>query len=576
MSERWYQEEAVAAIFKAIARAGVNPLVGLPCGTGKSWVIAKLLRQALTAYPMVRAIVSINSKKLVSQNTKALINHWEFAPVGIYCDGLDGVDGINGRETNQPITIGTIQSMANNAEAFGFVNLLIIDEVQVVSPKEETQYQGFISKLKEKNPQLVVIGLSATLYRSKGGMLIDHGLFNEVCYDITDWQNFNRLVKEGYLVPLTSTATKFSYDVSGIKTSGDDFNQKALAESVNTDDNNRRVILEALQRGVGRKHWLFFCAGTQHVDDVVTILKELGLNAAGAHSKMPGTEADDNIDAYCKGEIMMLVSDSMLVVGFDAPFTDHIVVMRPSKAVVRHVQGLGRGTRPWYAPGYDLDTIEGRLAAIEASGRVDCLISDFGRNLERLGPINDPLIPGKRKKSGILAIKICRTDKLISPHIGCGEYNFTAARECWKCHAPFMFEEKEDKLEKEASKAVAVRLPKPQCEWLPVDGHEYEIFRRAGHMPTMRATYSYGMNRYSELVSLEHEKPFVNKMGRDWWRKRGIEPLATLEDTMQFKDLLPMPMWILVEFNGNYPRIVQHCFENEHPPLYENPKENEE
>jgi len=561
---RFYQQEAHDAVFAALDRGVRRMLVGMPCGTGKSFLIAMLLKRFDEIAPHFRMMVCINSKKLVKQDAATLYDYWPYAGVGIYCDGLGK------KESHYPITIGTIQSMYGSAFLFGKINVLLIDEAQCISPDEETIYKKFINDLMDANPNLIIIGLSATLYRSKGGQLVEHGLFESVVYDITGWKAFQYLVEQGYLVRLTSNPTDFSYDVTKIKSSGDDYNQKQLQEAVNTPEKNERAMREAIRRGEGRKHWLIFCAGIKHVEAIVKLMQSWGYSCVGAHSKMPEKESDANIEAYEKGEVQILVSDNMITVGFDAPFTDHIVVLRPSKAVVRHVQGLGRGTRPYYAPGYDLDTIEGRIEALRASGRENCLVSDFGKNLERLGPINDPKVPGKKTDKGDLPIKICTTDKLVfgiprGNAVGCGCYNFAAARKCEECHELFIFDTS-PKIDADASKAVATRLSTADAMWIEVMGVDYEVFKRIGARPTMRVKYRSGSNIYTELVSVEHELPYVRHMSNEWWRARGETPPLTTQEGMALVDGIVSPNYILVHFL-RHPRIVSVSFENEMPVL---------
>ena len=80
MQLRWYQEEAVNALFayfndpvRAHSLAPANPLVCLPTGTGKSLVIAEFIKRALMMHNFTRIIMLTHVKELIEQNAKKLL-----------------------------------------------------------------------------------------------------------------------------------------------------------------------------------------------------------------------------------------------------------------------------------------------------------------------------------------------------------------------------------------------------------------------------------------------------------------------------------------------------------------------
>jgi DNA repair protein RadD len=561
---RFYQNEATASFWNSLMIDPNNmPLIGMPTGSGKSGVIGMICHEGLRRFPGMRITVSTTSKELVAQDAAALLKVWPQAPFGIFSAGLKS------KQAAMPITLTTVQSAVKAYKEFGRQNLVIVDEAQDVAPEDETNYGRFFDGLREENPLLRVGGLSATLFRKKKGLLVENGgIFNTVCYDITGRRAFEVLVNMGYLVPVRAHPMNFTYDVSGVKTTGGDYNENQLQKVVNDGDKTERALQEALQRGAAYKHWLIFCVGIEHIETTAAILSAWGETCTYVHSKMSGTERDLRIAAFKRGEYRMMINDGILTTGFDDPKIDHIVILRPSKSPVLHVQILGRGTRPDYAPGFDLDTLEGRLEAILASGKPFCYVSDFGGNLERMGPINDPVIPGRKTKKGTMPIKVCKTDKLVRPEAqGCGCYNFAAARRCEECGEEFIFDD-EPKLEKKASTAVATAMSTPECYWFAVNRVEYEPHTRPFTPPAMKVAYFSGLNRYSQLVSVESAAGFAKHRARNWWRARGVEPPEMTHEGFQIVDTLPIPRWVLVQVNLTYPRVIQESFELEKPLLY--------
>jgi DNA repair protein RadD len=121
--DRWYQEEAVDALFRFFDENGgtdpegkpiqANPLIALPMGTGKSFVIGKFLERAFRVFPYTRVIMSTHVKELIAQNAKQLQRIWPHAPLGIYSAGLKQTDFI------QPIVFGGIKSMVGKLDENG-------------------------------------------------------------------------------------------------------------------------------------------------------------------------------------------------------------------------------------------------------------------------------------------------------------------------------------------------------------------------------------------------------------------------------------------------------------------------
>ena len=112
MIPRAYQIDAVQSVldyFDAKEGNG-HPLVVMPTGTGKSLVIAELIRRVLSAYPQVRVLMVTHVKELIEQNLEKILRIWPDAPVGIYSAGLKR------QETDASILFCGIQSVWNKAE----------------------------------------------------------------------------------------------------------------------------------------------------------------------------------------------------------------------------------------------------------------------------------------------------------------------------------------------------------------------------------------------------------------------------------------------------------------------------
>lgn len=543
---RYYQEDAEFSIFDYFASGKKgNPIVAMPTGTGKSIVIANFIKKIFSIWPNQRLMMLTHVKELIEQNAKKLLEVWPTAPIGIYSAGL------NSRDFVMPVIFGGVQSVAPTIKKasefdtrpfhlrhFGWRDLLIIDECHLLSEKEDSYYQFIISELKLINPNLKVIGFSATPYRMKTGLLTEGGLFNDICYDITGFEAFNRLIAEGFISPLYGKKTINEIDVSNVGITAGEFNQKQLEVESDKDEKVFNIVKEIMEIASDRKAWLIFATGIKNTEHVASVIQSYGIDVLPVHSKLPEKTNTERLNAFRAGELRGLVNGQKLTTGFDHPPIDFIGDLNPTLSPGKHVQKYGRGTRP--SP---------------ETGKVNCLIGDFGGNIKRLGPINDPRIPNRAGKgTGEMPVKICEV---------CGIYNHASARICVCCGT--MFEIK-SKLFETAAEVEPLRSDAPIVEYFDVRQVIYNLHEKkdaSGTLlkpPTIKVSYFCGLQMFNEWVCLEHPG-LASKKARDWWRLRhNEEPPATTRWALQKVSELRTPKKIKVWINKKYPEILSTEF----------------
>lgn len=529
MKARSYQEEAIQSIFDYFSKFDGNPVVVMPTGTGKSLVIAEFIRRVFLMYPNQRIMMLTHVKELIAQNAEKLQTVWPNAPLGIYSAGLKQ------RDFMMPVVFGGVASVAKNVEVFGHIDLVIIDECHLLAPDSETMYQKVLAHLKTVNPYLKVIGLSATPYRLKQGMLTDDGLFTHFCIDLSTPECFIRFINEGYLAPLIPFPTTTEIDVSSVGMTGGDFNRKQLEEATDKDEINYNVCKEIIEKAYARKCWLIFCNGIEHAEHIASILSSFGIDATAVHSKKKAAENDKAIQDFKDGLLRCIVNSDKLTTGFDCPQIDFIGMVRHTMSPNLWVQMLGRGTRP-------------------AEGKANCLVLDFAKNTDRLGPINDPMKPkkpGEKKSAGDVPVKICEQ---------CSAYNWGAARFCCNCGFEFTFK---SHLMNFASRSELIKglQTEPQIDWFKVDAVYYSLHSKEGKPPSIKVVYACGFNQFVEWVCLEHPGlPQVK--ARDWWRRRhASEPPALTNHAINIVKELRKPELIKVHVNKKpYAEVVDYEF----------------
>ena len=375
---RWYQTEAVEA-FKDFLRAtepGRNAIIAMPTGTGKSVVIAQIVRY-VCQWPENKVLMLTHVGELVKQNADKLRAVWPQGDIGICAAGLGR------RDTNQRVIYSTVQTvhslLKRNKYALGRRRLVIIDECHLLSEDENSMYRQVLAKLGELDPKMRVLGLSATPYRTKDGKLTEqeNAIFTDVAYDLN--KDFARLVEEGYLAPLTSVKTPVEVNLKGVHIQGGDYNSKEVQAAVGNDVLLEQACNVMVNEGRYRRSWIVFVSGIKNAVRVREMLERRGIDVRDVTSANTAADNAQAIADFRSGQVRCLVSANQLTTGFDVPQIDLIAVLRPTVSPSLHVQMLGRGTRP-------------------CPGKVDCLVLDFAHNIARLGPINDPFLKERKPK----------------------------------------------------------------------------------------------------------------------------------------------------------------------------------
>jgi DNA repair protein RadD len=513
MKLRPYQEEAIQALWDSWRENPHGaPVLCCPTGSGKSLILSSIIKQISEKHPKYRFIVATHVKELVKQNADEYFNITEGRP-GIYSSGL-GVKQI------QRVTFAGIQSIYRRKDLE--IDMLIIDECHLLSKDDNSMYQKFISNLKALNPRLKIMGLTATPMRMDQGSLVgENSTFTEIAYDIS----IRRLIEEGYLSPILSVAKK-SVDLSGVKTSGIDYNKIDLENAFNREELIKAHVSEIIENGKDRKSWLIFCAGIKHAEDVTEELKRQGINADYVTGEMPAFVRDFKIGDFKDGKTTALVNVGILTTGFNAPQIDLLAILRATKSTSLYLQIVGRGTRT-------------------ALGKRDCLVLDFGGNIDRHGPIDCVTInqkKGQESKIGIAPSKKCER---------CGCVVAIRVTACPACGMEFPEGTKE--LELKASSAPILS----KTEEYEVKNFDAKIHKKDGKPDSLRLMYYLDEYRYlSEFLCFQHGGIAARVAVKKWALAAGTHPPKTAREALERRDELKMPNKITVLKKDKYPEIV--------------------
>lgn len=538
-AERWYQSGASEAAYQdVISSPDIHPVIAAPTGSGKTPIICKIIEKLFDHNPLGKVLVLSHTQSIVWQDYCALEDYFDGFPIGLYAAGLDS-------KIVGSITVAQIQSTYRKPDLFKHFTTVIIDEAHSVNVKQKGMYRNFLAKIDAN-----YIGLTATPYRTGHGYIYkgDDALFNKLSYDLTSFENFNRLIAEGFLSNLISKKTKLEYNRKKLtKTVAGDFSQDEASKEFGRKEITEACVLETIHYGKKFCKWLCFAIDIKHANLIKSIFEKNGIKAGVVHSKME-ENFDDIIAAHKRGDIKVLVNVDMLTTGYDDPEIDLIAMMRPTKSPIIHVQTLGRGSRVVFADGYDLDTIEGRLAAIANSVKPCCLILDFAGNTKALGPINAIKIKqkGESDEKGDPIVKLCPK---------CDVYNYGAARFCVNCGHEFKFKER---LQLTADTSDVIKRDKNLQKieednltgWVNVTDIKYQRYNsNKGNPDCLLVTYFTGLTKVNDFISIDsYGKPRYR--ARHWVKFRWMgwgDPPDNLNELMNNLEKLKKPKRIKIQ-----------------------------
>lgn len=464
---RPYQRAAIDGLYDYWAsKKGDNPLIVAPTGSGKSLIIAHLVKDAMS-FPGTRVLMLTHVKELLEQNATELLNLYREADVGFYSASLKK------KVLHRAVTFAGIQSI--HKRAFDMIpppDLVIVDECHLIPRTDSTRYNKFLSDLKLANPGVKIVGLTATPYRLDSGWLHkgEGAIFDGIAYDIP----VADLMEQGFLAPVVSKAGARKIDLSEVGHRGGEFIESELAKAASDPELVRETVAEIVKYGADRRAWLIFACGVIHANMIRDEFQTHGIEAHVVTGADGMSERGEKIERFRRGDYKCLINVNVLTTGFNVPHVDLIGIVRATESAGLYVQIVGRGTRL-------------------APGKADCLVLDYGDNVMRHGFIDKvkPKIKGKTE-DGTAPCKECPS---------CQTIQHAAMRNCVVCGYAFP-----PPVLNHGNRAYsgAMISTQVQAEWVAVDDVGYSRWRKEGKPDSIRVTYYCGLIKISEWLCPDH------------------------------------------------------------------------
>jgi len=515
---RPYQRAAIDGLYNYWSdKKGDNPIIVSPTGSGKSLIIAHLIKDAMS-YPGTRVLILTHVKELLEQNASELVALYPEADVGFYSASLKK------KVLRKPITFAGIQSIHKKAyQMVPAPDLVIVDEAHLIPKNYGTRYNKFLSDLRICNRGVKVVGLTATPYRLDSGWLHegDNAIFDGIAYDIP----VADLMEQGFLAPVISKSGVKTIDLSNVGKRGGEYIESELAKAASDPELVTETVAEIVRYGAERKAWLVFACGVNHAELLRAEFETHGIEADVVTGADGMSARAEKIERLRRGGSKCLINVNVLTTGFNVPHVDLVAIVRATESTGLYIQIVGRGTR--IAPGKD-----------------NCLVLDYGDNVMRHGFIDKikPKIKGK-SENGEAPVKKCPE---------CLTVNHAAVRVCIECGHEFPPPQFNHGTKAYSGAMISTQV---QAEWVDVDDVGYSRWRKEGKPDSIRVTYYCGLIKVSEWLCPDH-----GGYAAERYQKRmpslGASAMTT-EDATQECDHWIKPRRIKVKPNDKFYDIVQ-------------------
>lgn len=481
---RPYQEAARAAVYKHLRARDDNPCVVIPTGGGKTPVIASICHDAVALW-RGRVLILAHVKELLEQAADKLCVVSPELEFGIYSAGL------NRRDTDNSVIVAGIQSVHCRARELGSFDLIMIDEAHMLPPEGEGMYRQFLSDAHDVNPNVRLIGFTATPFRMKDGPICtpEHFL-NHVCYEV----GVRELIRDGYLSPLTAKAGMQQADTDGLHVRAGEFVAGEVEALMDTDELVESACSEIIESTRDRKAVLIFASGVQHGEHVASVIERHGFECGFVSGDTSTEERVTTLQRFRDGDLKYLANVNVLTTGFDATHIDCVALLRPTLSPGLYYQMVGRGFRCH-------------------PGKQNCLILDFGGNVLRHGPVDAIQISEAAETLGEAPAKMCPVCRSL---IAAG-YSV-----CPECGFEFPPPDRR-KHEAKASQTGVLSGEATDVRYDVLDvRYSVHLKRDAdeGTPRTMRVEYRLGLDHWqSEWICFEHTG-YARWKAEQWWKRR--------------------------------------------------------
>ena len=215
--------------------------------------------------------------------------------------------------------------------------MIVIDEAHHALAKT---YKGMWDRF----PKAKFLGLTATPCRLNGKGFTD--LFDVLVqsWSVPEFISKGRLATYDFVSIKSDGVTQRLIDSLQKRGADGDYQNKEMDMLLNKKPSIERLYQSLEEFGKDRKG-IVYAINISHAQKITKLYQENGVKAIAIDSKTPATERQQDIEAFKKGDIQVLVNVDIFSEGFDCPDIEFVQLARPTLSLAKYLQMVGRGLR---------------------------------------------------------------------------------------------------------------------------------------------------------------------------------------------------------------------------------------
>ena len=240
--------------------------------------------------------------------------------------------------SNVPIKAVSIQWLSKHYDEIEEEpGMIVIDEAHHALAKT-------YKEMGERFPNAKFLGLTATPCRLNGKGFTD--LFDVLVqsWGIPEFICKGRLATYDFVSIKSDGVTQRLIDSLQKRGADGDYQNKEMDMLLNKKPSIERLYRSLEEYGKDRKG-IVYAINIDHARKITKLYQENGVKAIAIDSKTPATERQQDIEAFKKGDIQVLVNVDIFSEGFDCPDVEFVQLARPTLSLAKYLQMVGRGLR---------------------------------------------------------------------------------------------------------------------------------------------------------------------------------------------------------------------------------------
>ena len=319
-----YQEDMKERIEKAL-RLHRSVMAQMPTGTGKTYLLTAVIDSFVSNNPMEKVWIVAHRRELVSQIDDTVRKFHSFS-------------ASNTSSLLLSVKAMSIQwLMRHYDEIEEEPGMIVIDEAHHALAKT-------YKEMWERFPKAKFLGLTATPCRLNGKGFTD--LFDVLVqsWSVPEFISKGRLATYDFVSIKSDGMTQRLIDSLQKRGADGDYQNKEMDMLLNKKPSIERLYRSLEEFGKDRKG-IVYAINISHAQKITKLYQENGVKAIAIDSKTPAAERQQDIEAFKKGDIQVLVNVDIFSEGFDCPDVEFVQLARPTLSLAKYLQMVGRGLR---------------------------------------------------------------------------------------------------------------------------------------------------------------------------------------------------------------------------------------